>query len=231
MKAYLKILGIILAVGSVSLYGVSAQKNTNDTPAPAQHFEGFDLSAGVGYSGITLLTSRSGIKPVSNTNYGADGVGIQLKASGSYAFFDRGLIGIELYGQYNSAQTKNKFFETSTSPSATNRVFELPWNIGLDLKLGLVAGSSSLLFIYGGVDWGEYKFQYTTSLVNNRYEKFKLGGVFGGGIQQLFSNNWYVKTTIDYRWYPSETLSYSNGEQQTIKARLATSLFMFGYLF
>lgn len=197
----------------------------------AECFEGFDLSAGVGYGGITLQTTRGGIKPASNTSYGADGVSAQLKLSGNWAWRMLRLIGFEIYGQYNSAETENRFFETVTSSVETRRTFSMNWNLGIDLRLGIAPTSCSLLFLYGGPDWGYFDFRYATTGVHSTYEDFKMGWQLGAGLEQIFANCWAIKSTFDYRWYPSKTLRYSNGETQTIRARLVTALFSLGYLF
>ena len=223
-----------LLAATCSLVSASLIGETDANTQPmgnAKYFQGFDIDAGVGYGGVTLETKRGGIKPPSNTYYGGDGVAVQLRGGWHYGFCDIWLVGIEGYGQYNSAKTKNHFFETTTSTTATNRTFKMEWNLGLDARLGIAPFCTNLIFIYGGPDWGYYDFQYTTTGVSDHYKRFHTGGALGAGLEQRVSDHWFVKSTFDYRWYPSKTLTYSNGETQTIKPRLATALFMIGYLF
>lgn len=204
---------------------------SKDSPGKSTYFEGLSVVGSVGYSGIKLVTERSGIKPLAKTNYGADGVATQLKVSGNLSLFKMALIGLEGYGQYNSAQTKNTFFETVTSSRATERTFSLKWNLGVDAKIGIAPLSTGLVFVYGGPDWGYYDFKYITNGVNSKHSQFKFGGLLGGGIQQLIARHWIIQVTFDYRWYGSKTYAYANGEIQKIKARLATALATFGYRF
>lgn len=223
MKILSWIFGALIVFTHPSLFG--------EGKSYADHFQGFDINLGVGYSNVVLISSRGGIKPSSHTNYGSGGGAVQLKLAKSCTFCGRGLIGLEAYCQYNSAETENRFFETVASPSETNRTFQMKGNLGLDLLLGLSTCCSNRIFIYGGPDWGHYDFHYVTPGVNSRYQHFKIGGAFGAGIEQAIGKCWTLRTTFDYRWYPSKTLNYSNGEQQTIKARLGTALFMLGYMF
>lgn len=239
MKFRYWLLGAALTFCQPSIFSAStysdntdmSSQNEQEQESCAEAFQGFDISAGVGYGGVTLITTRGGIKPTSNTNYGGDGVAVQVKVGGHYAFSDMWLIGLEGYGQYNSAETKNYFFETVTSTTATNRTFKLEWNLGVDLRLGLAPTSSNLIFVYGGPDWGYYDFTYNTPGLISSYKRFEIGGVAGAGLEQIFCDHWTIRSTFDYRWYPKKTLNYPNGETQTIKARLATALFMIGYLF
>ena len=232
MKFRIVALTLVATLSHVFIHADTQQQNTTQQPeCDSKHFEGFSVSAGAGYSGVTLDTQRSGIKPRSDTRYGGDGVGVQLKAGYDYGFCDMGLVGLEVYGQYNSAETQNKFFETTTSTTATQRTFSLPWNIGVDAKLGLAPNPDCLVFIFGGADWGYYDFHYVTTGVNNRFERFKIGGAFGAGLQQMFGDHLFLKLTVDYRWYASEKITYSNGEIQDIKARLATGVMTIGWLF
>ena len=107
----------------------------------------------------------------------------------------------------------------------------MPWNLGADLRIGIAPCSSNLIFIYGGADWGYYDFHYQTSGVDSTYKHFKLGGMLGAGLEQILADHWTLKAIFDYRWYPNKTLLHVNGEQQTLKPRLGTALFMFGYIF
>lgn len=238
MKFRYWVLGAMIAAIQPCAFG--AMNSSYEEPSSSQEtektgnamsFEGIDINAGVGYSGVTLLTTRGGIKPASNTNYGGDGVAVQLKIGGNYAFADMWLVGIEGYGQYNSAETKNTFFETATSATATNRTFKMEWNLGLDARLGIAPTASNLIFIYGGPDWGRYDFTYNAPTVISTYKNWELGGFAGAGLEQILCERWTIRSTFDYRWYPKKTLTYANGETQTIQARMATALFMFGYIF
>ncbi|MCF7806535.1 MAG: porin family protein [Simkaniaceae bacterium] len=235
MKKSFRWIGAVALFTQMALLSATTPSANSSTDGAsvgnAEEFQGINLSAGVGYNGLKLITQRSGIKPKANTTYGSDGVAVQLKVAGDYAFMDMGLVGIEAYGQYNSGETENNFYETTTSTTATNRTFKMSWNLGLDLKLGIAPRPSNLIFIYGGPDWGHYNFHYKTTGVDNTYSEFHLGGMLGAGLQQFFCDQWFIKTTFDYRWYPSKTLTYSNGETQSIKPRLGTALFMVGYNF
>ncbi len=223
----MRYLACCVAFLQMSLFATSKQQ----TESLSKSFEGVKVSASVGYSGILLNSSRSGPKPKSSTSYGANGVGVQAKLGYDLSFCERCLVGLGAYGQYNSEKTTNEFYESSATTSATSRTFSMPWNVGLDLRLGLVPMRNCLLFIYGGVDWGYHNFKYVTKGLNESFTQFKAGGLLGAGIEQSFCEHWLVSVSVDYRWYGSENITYSNGTVQAIQARLATGLFSFGYRF
>jgi|GEM_PF-4280820 len=234
------ILGAALAAIQPCMFGAmnssyddqsSMQQNQQPQMGNAEPFEGIDLNAGVGYSGVTLKGTRSGTKPLSTTYYGGDGVAVQVKVGGNYAFADMWLVGLEGYGQYNSAETKNRFFETATSTTATVRNFKMEWNLGLDVRLGFAPVQNNLIFVYAGPDWGYWDFVYNTPGLTSSYKDWRVGGLAGAGFEQKICDNWFVRSTFDYRWYGKKTLTYPNGETQTLEPRMATALFMIGYVF
>ncbi|MCH9611793.1 MAG: hypothetical protein S4CHLAM102_02670 [Chlamydiia bacterium] len=200
-------------------------------PPVSDDFQGFSVNVGVGYSGVVAITDTSGLVPRRKTSYGGDGVGVQLKFSGDYAFCDEGVVGVEAYGQYNSAKTQDSYLQTAASTVKTRRTFKMPWNVGLDARVGYIPASCSMVFLYAGPDWGYYDFNYRTTGVSSSYKQFVFGGGGGGGLKQLFGECFHLQMTVDYRWYGSKTITYTNGESQKIKARLATALMMVGYTF
>lgn len=200
-----------------------------------EKYTGFDMNLGVGYAGLStkLLFNNSAGTETATVKFGADGVSAQLKIGGNYGFAERWLVGLEAYGQYNNAKITHDY---ALNALQVSRTLTAHWNLGLDLRLGVAFAPSNLVFIYGGPDWAHYKFNYqitngTTSVVNDTNSKFKIGGVFGAGTEQMFSDHWTMRLTFDYRWYPSETYLQSNGDTHTVKSRIATTMFMVGYKF
>lgn len=210
-----------------TVYGNSHQQK----PSCAETYSGISINAGVGGSGMRVKMSRFGLREASQSTYGDLGFAIQLKANASYGFYNYWFISLGGYGQYNSPEVSNTFTEPNNNRVVRN--FKVDWSLGFDGKVGYVVCPSSLIYIYGGPDWGHYSFVYQNTFedLNDKLSAYKLGGRFGAGLKQKLSKSWILSSSFDYTWYPSETFGHANGESHTLKPNLATFLFKIEYLF
>ena len=195
-------------------------------------YTGFDIDFGVGYSGLTTKTVRSKPSSTIESHEGASGVALQARLGSTYGFYSHWIIGLDAYGQYNSAKI-NYNASGITVPSSTNlqRSLDLPWNLGVQARIGFVYSPSNVIFIYGGPDWANASSVYISDLLTHNQTEWLFGGRFGAGLEHMLSERWIMKGAFDYGFYDSFPAVHGDGTQTTYTPNLATLLFSVGYLF
>ena len=228
----------LTAFGWLALFALGAQsKNSNPPPNPdyAGKYTGVDVKAGVGYSGMTKKTvihlASIGIDDQDQIEGGA-GVAVQGRVGGTYGFCNHWIVGLDVYGQYNSAQSYQCFKDAGTH---THQTDQLDANVGIDFRMGAVAWPSNLFFLTVGPDWGHHKYTSSHSgpdgQFSNTHGCFLLGVRFGAGAEQKFSDHWVFQELFSYILYPSLTFSTVPSGTLTETFALATMAFSAGYLF
>lgn len=191
-------------------------------------YTGFDLDAGLGYSSAGGSFTRIVNGVVAPAPLGFHGVALRVKIGGTYGFCDRWIVGLEGYGQYNSGKIAQEFFLVTPH----KRAFKLPWNLGLDAKIGYAYCPSDVIFVYGGPDWGYFDFLFINNVdVNYHSKNFEIGGKFGAGMEHMLNSCWVLKATFDYTWYPRKKINHADNHLHDLRIKLATALFSVGYLF
>ncbi len=217
---------------SACTLAIAEQQTTTLTSYSAENYTGVDIN--VNFGGSALRAKVLDLEPnqaPDNQHFAGMGYAVQGKVGASYGFCTNWVVGIDGYGQYNDAETKDTYTVSSTGNSVS-RTFKIDWSFGLDLRLGVVSSLSGLVFIYGGPDWGHYDFKESRSIptIEIKFTDYKLGGGFGAGFEQKLTQSWFLRSTFDYTWYPSRTYAGSFNDLK-ITPDLATFLFQVGYLF
>ena len=253
---------VLLVTSSVGARSHSSPPPSNATPDYAKQYTGFDVTVGVGYSGATIKHNAKddAVLNAVNIEHGIAGVGVQGRIGGTYGFYKKWIVGLDVYGQYNSGKTTMKlsaqFSDSTAIPLLGTALLDadailstsnkLDANIGIDVRLGVVVGTSNLFFLTLGPDWIHYKYSYfTSSSASVSLNSVPLFGVssstplnssgfqpgirFGAGAEQKFWDHWVFKEYFSYSWYSKISLPYLDELTKTFS--LATMIFSAGYLF
>jgi opacity protein-like surface antigen len=235
MKKTIFMLTILSLMSFSLLYAQEKSPSANVDCNYSEKYTGVDFNVGVGYSGVTFdhyyldsaRTRSEDDKAVSGTGFAVLG-----KLGGTYGFCKYWIVGLDVYGQYNSAKHTKQAAELFHERSITTKI---DYNLGGDFRLGLVSRPSNMYFLTIGPDWGHYKMSYSSTHLTESYSnsssEFKLGLRFGAGAEQKFSETWVVKEQFSYTWYQSIHHTHSDSSTSTVKPRLAAMTFSIGYLF
>jgi opacity protein-like surface antigen len=212
----------------------STDKEMQD-PDLACKYNGFDMNVGVGYWGMSAekTTTDSDTDHIKN-DVGASGLAIQGRVGGTYGFCKRWIIGLDGYAQYNNSYHTFSRNSSAASFKVTEKE-EIQANYGLDARLGVVGTPSNMYYLTSGPDFGYFKHHRRTILngvtfiQSDTYQK--IGFKVGGGAEQKFGEHWIIKEQFSYSWFDSYKFTHLDGAPVSMKVRMATILFMAGYLF
>ncbi|MCP5469543.1 MAG: outer membrane beta-barrel protein [Chlamydiales bacterium] len=190
-------------------------------------YRGLDVDLGIGASAYLPMYKMN-----SNSTWGT-------QESGKAGFTAQGnvganwlcrcwLLGIEGFGQYNSAEVQGS---SENQFHRIDRSMEMNWDVGVLGRGGFYATPRMTYFVTVGADWGWNTLKEETQTTSISVKKLHTGVRLGGGGEQFLWRNLILREDFAYTWFNEQNYTRGDNTRASISPRLASFLFTLGWLF
>jgi outer membrane immunogenic protein len=150
----------------------------------------------------------------------------------NYQFANNFVVGLE--GDAAAILGGNRAYNQTINAVVYNNTYNSNYAAAIRGRLGVAAFNNALLYVAGGVAFGDTRVNYPAVLAPSAYTTSRTGWTIGGGVDYAFTSNWIGR--LEYRYVDLGTGGFINyGGFVNDRIRVSSSevigalIYKFGY--